>query len=460
MGNLKVEKIGSGNKYRVYIDEDTKEIVATVYPSGQPNHPQLKTTKLRIVEFLVKKMEGPFTEGGELVEEMFSGKTYVFKATKFSQDVTLIEKLKKVKWSVEIDDCGELNDLPQSEAYIEGDDICYKYTPRKCERVRIYAYCNSPSKGVSIQTELVVFPMAIARSMRRAGVVKDSQGSDVTKEDITNLGFQLPADRIKMLTRLNQAYEEAYGITVGNDEDKIEERDNIVEYAMKQIEKYNVHSDDKLFDIFKNDADDWAMGDLDDCLHDMIDFFQNNTKTINFFEDPRLNKAIASHNSTENFISGLAPILSDAIRRNTGISNALKVDDMITQYVRNEIEEKPDMLGLNLQDLNSLSYPDKFGGLGITIDGTQAFNIYLNEFDLDGDAYQGKIQLEILDHYGLDSPDILKKFIRKHEEFTAWYILQHLRDYKPFITKIRLNYTFTGELYSENLTIRLNEEEN
>ena len=59
------------------------------------------------------------------------------------------------------------------------------------------------------------------------------------------------------------------------------------------------------------------------------------------------------------------------------------------------------------------------------------------------------------DYFGLDSSDILKdkKYIRHQEEFICWYMLQHLRGYKPFITFIPLKYKFKGTLHKGNLTI-------
>ncbi|MEN7551233.1 hypothetical protein AAG747_25165 [Rapidithrix thailandica] len=48
MANLKVESSG-GNAYKVYIDQSTNEIVATAYPSGQPNHAQSKSARIKVV---------------------------------------------------------------------------------------------------------------------------------------------------------------------------------------------------------------------------------------------------------------------------------------------------------------------------------------------------------------------------------------------------------------------------
>ena len=135
-----------------------------------------------------------------------------------------------------------------------------------------------------------------------------------------------------------------------------------------------------------------------------------------------------------------------------------KVKNTKNQFLRKEYEKKsggnPDVLGIKgLQELNSLKYPDKFGGLGVSIDGTQAYDISLTEFYFDNNSYKGKFRLEISDHFGLDSGDILKDYIRKNEEFICWYILQHLRGYKPFITYVPIIYSFNGNLTTNEIEI-------
>lgn len=345
-----------------------------------------------------------------------------------------------------------------------------KISFRQGEKVKIYAYSDALVNEVNVETALVSFPMVIARSMRRAGQTKDSGGNDVTKEDIMNRVFNLPKDKQILKDRLYSAYKEVVKIKKEDEKngkiinvDLAEDQNERADYALKQIEKYNEFTDEELFDIFRNDADDWAMGELEDVLYDMIDFFKKNTDTSNTYEDKRLNKAIAAHKSTTNFIKGLSTVLAKAFNENSRELSNLKVNNLSTQFMESEIDENkmgnPDLLGLHLQHLNRLTYKEYFSGLGITVDSTQAWNIYLNEFVIEENSYRGKLQLEILDHYGLDSPDILKKYIRKNEEIITWYILQHLRGYKPFITKILLNYAFTGELNSEKLNIRLNEKE-
>ena len=54
-----------------------------------------------------------------------------------------------------------------------------------------------------------------------------------------------------------------------------------------------------------------------------------------------------------------------------------------------------------------------------------------------------------MNHFGLDLPDMEKKFNiipSVGEVFVCWFILQHLRGYKPFITKMTFTREFTGNI--------------
>ena len=51
----------------------------------------------------------------------------------------------------------------------------------------------------------------------------------------------------------------------------------------------------------------------------------------------------------------------------------------------------------------------------------------------------GELLFEMFDHFGLDYPDIEKY---DNDIFIAWFILQHFRGYKPFITKISFTSKF------------------
>ncbi len=415
------------------------------------------------IELLVKKLEGPFSEdGSKKVEELIMGNTYIYKATEYNNGDN--DKLTNTHWSVELNNDGKLKQLKQSDAYEKDGVICFKYTPEKAENIRMYAWCQGASKDVCVEVPVVSFPFVIARSVRRAGVCKGTNGIDYTREDIKNLNISYPAQKALLKQKLENGYDDL-GIEYDDENpnevaDYLNKKNEIVNDALEYIEEYNNYSDSELFDIMRNDLDDWALGDLDDNLLKMIDFFKSNASTSNRYEDKRLTNAIANHERTKSFIEGFSPLLERDINKNAHSLNQLKVKDIVHQFIKNDYNPEdggnPAVLGIiGLQNLKALIYDNRFNGLGISVDGTQAYNIELTDFKLINNQYEGEFLLEIFDHFGLDSSDILKdeKYIRHQEEFICWYMLQHLRGYKPFITYIPLKYKFKGTLHKGNLTI-------
>jgi hypothetical protein len=69
---------------------------------------------------------------------------------------------------------------------------------------------------------------------------------------------------------------------------------------------------------------------------------------------------------------------------------------------------------------------------------------------LKGNKYEGTYQVTLWDHFGLDIDDMkIDKPARHFDGFTAWFLLQHFRGYKPFITKITLDRELKGALQDE-----------
>jgi len=94
--------------------------------------------------------------------------------------------------------------------------------------------------------------------------------------------------------------------------------------------------------------------------------------------------------------------------------------------------------------LNFSSFSDKIGGLGITIHQVWSVRADISNFSLHcGTRIWGcNVHYTLYDHFGLDWADIVKHgddhlpLRSTGNGFKAWYILQHYRSAKPFITKI------------------------
>jgi hypothetical protein len=77
----------------------------------------------------------------------------------------------------------------------------------------------------------------------------------------------------------------------------------------------------------------------------------------------------------------------------------------------------------------------------------------LKNYNRTDNNYEATYEITLWDHFGLDLNDIRK--FNFWAGFRAWFILQHLRGYKPFITKVQFEKTFTGNI-NEGKTEREN----
>jgi len=85
------------------------------------------------------------------------------------------------------------------------------------------------------------------------------------------------------------------------------------------------------------------------------------------------------------------------------------------------------------------------GGLGITVNQVWSAKAELADYVLDSATrtWMGNLVYTLYDHFGLDWPDIVKHGERHTPQyytgdfFKAWYILQHYRSAKPFITEMK-----------------------
>jgi hypothetical protein len=88
-------------------------------------------------------------------------------------------------------------------------------------------------------------------------------------------------------------------------------------------------------------------------------------------------------------------------------------------------------------------------GKTLALNDIWATEVYLKQVVFEGDNYTAKYQVTLWDHFGLDKPDMEKIFNvipSVGEVFVCWFILQHLRGYKPFITKMTFTKEFKGNI--------------
>lgn len=157
----------------------------------------------------------------------------------------------------------------------------------------------------------------------------------------------------------------------------------------------------------------------------MVDHFIGGTGTA--FEDATLNDEVRNN-----------PAFLEYHRRfSANLAAAIAACD----YDLNRIKPVP----MDLLNFSSLS--DKIGGLGITIHQVWSAIADVSDFVVNCGTrrWSGRLHYTLYDHFGLDWADI-----EKHGDdhmprpgtgngFKAWYILQHYRQARPFITEIRVS---------------------
>ena len=84
-------------------------------------------------------------------------------------------------------------------------------------------------------------------------------------------------------------------------------------------------------------------------------------------------------------------------------------------------------------------------GETIALNDIWGTEVIIKELKTENDNCTVSYQVTLWDHFGLDLPD-LEKFYSYGAGFRAWFLLQHLYNYKPFLTKIQFEKHFTFNL--------------
>lgn len=87
---------------------------------------------------------------------------------------------------------------------------------------------------------------------------------------------------------------------------------------------------------------------------------------------------------------------------------------------------------------------DLFSGMTMAVDDTSAYLVFVESYELvSANTYNAVLRIESYDNFGLNPADIQCGF-GLLAGFRSWFILQHVRGYKPFLTKM------TYKLYLNN----------
>lgn len=347
-------------------------------------------------DLLVEKVVGP--------DKIEVGKTYTYKAIGLSRK-PIGGELKAVKWAYQIDG-GKITDFEKPGVVI-GNIVTKRISiPGSLfdnKTMKVYAYLQAPNVFAESEIDTVDFPIIIDRyrvkGEKSAGVIAD----DMCYGDAVNLatGHSIyDRDEIKGL-----------GWLMSNDIDKSEARHWTALRVMV--------------------ADLFSVGELEVVALKMIDKFKANTGGE--FTDDVLTKHVQDHDSTKRFLVSLDTLITTSIVKANGNLKPLK-------------NETVDWNGKDYGHPRFNTYGDTFaGGLTICMNDTWAYEVSITEYEINGSSFSGKYKVILYDHFGLDKPDVEKKYSWL-AGFRSWFILQHRRNFKPFITKVEFDNSFNGNL--------------
>lgn len=216
------------------------------------------------------------------------------------------------------------------------------------------------------------------------------------------------------------------------------------------VKIFDNFSDDYLFWDFENTAELYfARGELQGNLERMIAKFRKNEGGI--YEDEVLTEAIIKNPATIEYCQKVEDYIVEQLKSN--FSKLENIEDKEPYFLvgkkfennkrkHNKGFDKPAYIWK--KDWNVLR------GETIALNDIWATEIILKELVFK-DEYHYKVKYEVTlwDHFGLNLSDMEKIFNllpSVGETFVCWFILQHLRGYKPFITKITFEKEFKGSL--------------
>lgn len=286
----------------------------------------------------------------------------------------------RVKWLVRVD--GRDEQLSQ-----RGETLELTIKPEWTGKdVTVMPYLRKPNEEVSVKTTVERFPKSIlfARSMKRPGKTLTGE----TAEDM--LCADKTPEEVRRMHRL-------FGL---------------------QLKA----SDKELFADMYMLAGMGSLSGGGELLTALIGHFKGSTGTP--FSNAYMDQKLKEHPSFHTFVyqkgEGVLDNLIKQLRKILGNINKI--------YILQKGEIISDRTKFN-------TLKDKLNGMTLAVDDTSAYEVYVDDYKLTApNTFNCNLRIIVYDNYGLDAADIAK--YGTIAGFRAWYVLQHVRGYKPFLTKM------------------------
>ena len=199
---------------------------------------------------------------------------------------------------------------------------------------------------------------------------------------------------------------------------------------------FNKLSDSLLFWDFKNTVEFYfAHGQLQDNLDEMIAHFRS--KKGGIYTNSTLTNAVKKTPQTHEYCNDIKNYIKIKLEQHNGDISALEDKHVYfaTEPYKKLRKEKKKFKTRPIFN----TWSDRFSGTTIALNDIWATEVKITNYRKIGKRSEVTYQVTFWDHFGLDISDMEKKFNAMpsvNEVFICWFILQHLRGYVPFITKI------------------------
>ena len=286
----------------------------------------------------------------------------------------------RVKWLVRVD--GRDEQLSQ-----RGETLELTIKPEWTGKdVTVMPYLRKPNEEVSVKTTVERFPKSIlfARSMKRPGKTLTGE----TAEDM--LCADKTLEEVRRIHRL-------FGL---------------------QLKA----SDKELFADMYMLAGMGSLSGGGELLTALIGHFKGSSGTP--FSNAYMDQKLKEHPSFHTFVyqkdKGVLDNLKKQLKKVLGNIKRVKL--------LQEGEIRSDRTKFN-------TLKDKLNGMTLAVDDTSAYEVYVDDYKLTApNTFSCNLRIIVYDNYGLDAEDVAK--YGTIAGFRAWYVLQHVRGYKPFLTKM------------------------
>lgn len=211
--------------------------------------------------------------------------------------------------------------------------------------------------------------------------------------------------------------------------------------------------EDNLLSAYRNLVKTYSMGDLEDVNMRMVDKFVE-SKGNDEFENKDLTYFAEKHESTQRFIRSVKNNIVFQLHLDPYFATKQKEiafnDKLGYDTMKDPIKIRKDIPSPSWGN----TYIDKIGGLGIAINDTWGYDIKVIKFVLDKikKVYSADLEIEVFDHYGLDSLDVDPKEEGKEKYaadsgFRSWFYLQHSKKHqlRPFLTIVKFKKQISGK---------------